>query len=88
MNAARHGAASTARVAIVAAGAGALRITIADNGCGFAFSGRYSSEELARLEIGPKTLRERVRSMNGSLVLESASTGAELDVVLPVAAVA
>jgi signal transduction histidine kinase len=88
MNAARHGAASTARVAIVAAGAGALRITITDNGCGFAFSGRYSSEELARLEIGPKTLRERVRSMNGSLVLESASTGAELDVVLPVAAVA
>ncbi len=83
VNAARHGAASRARVAIGAAGRDAFTVSVGDNGRGFPFSGRYSAEELARLDLGPKTLRERVRAINGSLMLESGPRGAELHVVLP-----
>jgi signal transduction histidine kinase len=88
MNAARHGAASVARVGVTVVRPGALRIRIADNGRGFAFSGRYSTEELIRLDLGPRTLRERVREMQGSLVLESGPAGAELNLTLPLAVVA
>jgi signal transduction histidine kinase len=88
VNAARHGSASAARVTVSPAGADALTVSIADNGRGFPFTGRYSAEALARLNLGPKNLRERVRAMNGSLVLESYPTGAALDVILPVGAAA
>ena len=88
MNAARHGAATAVRVAVVASPPAALRITISDNGRGFGFEGRYTFDELTRLDLGPKTLRERVRAMNGSLVLATATTGVELDVILPLAEVA
>jgi signal transduction histidine kinase len=83
VNAARHGGASAAWVAITASGAEAVAVAIDDNGCGFPFSGRYSEEELARLDLGPKSLRDRVRAARGSLVLESGPGGAQLKVVLP-----
>lgn len=84
VNAARHGTASQARVDIGPAGGDALVVSIGDNGRGFPFSGRYSGEDLARLKLGPKTLQERVRAIQGaSLTLDSAPSGAELVVVLP-----
>lgn len=88
INAARHGGASIAHVAMASADADTMTVSIGDNGRGFPFSGRYSAEDLANLNIGPKTLRERVRAINGSLMLDSGPTGAELNVVLPVGAAA
>ena len=88
VNAARHGDASQVRVAIGPAGADAITVSIADNGRGFPFSGRYSAEDLANLNLGPKTLRERVRAINGSLILDSSSGGAVLSIVLPLRAAA
>jgi signal transduction histidine kinase len=83
VNAARHGAASGAKVTLTAASQETVAVSIADNGRGFAFSGRYSAEELTQLNLGPKTLRERVLAMNGSLTLQSGPGGAALHVVLP-----
>lgn len=86
VNAARHGGATSARVTIASTDTDMLAVTIADNGRGFSFSGRYTSDDLIRLGVGPKTLRERVLAIHGSLTLESASTGAALHVTLPRAA--
>jgi signal transduction histidine kinase len=86
VNAARHGAASQATIAITRRGAGDLAVSIADNGRGFSFKGSYTADELMRLELGPRTLRERVLAMQGTLRLESSPTGARLHMVLPVAA--
>ena len=83
VNAARHGAASVARVALGSGEANVLTVSIADNGRGFPFTGRYSADELTTLDLGPKTLRERVRAMDGSLTLESGDAGATLTVILP-----
>ena len=82
VNAARHGGASQADVTLNF-DKGAIAIAVTDNGCGFPFSGRYSAGELARLNLGPKTLRERVEAIHGSLVIESGPRGAELNVVVP-----
>jgi signal transduction histidine kinase len=88
VNAARHGSASLARVTIGPTGAEAVTVTITDNGRGFPFTGRYSADELAQLNLGPKNLGDRVRAMHGSLVLESSPAGAELNVILPLGAAA
>ena len=86
INAARHGAASVAEVRLAAPEAGIIAMSIGDNGKGFEFTGRYTAEDLARLELGPRTLRERVAAMHGSLTLESSPAGAEVYIVLPAAA--
>ncbi|MBI4262904.1 MAG: hypothetical protein HY657_00885 [Acidobacteria bacterium] len=83
VNAARHGSASLARVTVAPAGAETITVSIADNGRGFPFTGRYSADELAKQNLGPKNLRERVRAMKGSIVLESGPAGASLNVILP-----
>ena len=83
INAARHGAASEAQVEVAPGGGGAVAVGVADNGRGFPFTGRYSDEDLTRLNLGPKTLRERVRAVGGSLVLDTSPAGATLRVVLP-----
>lgn len=88
VNAARHGSASLARVTVGTAGADAITVAIVDNGRGFPFTGRYSADELATRNLGPRNLRDRVRAMNGSLVVESRPTGAELHVILPLGAAA
>lgn len=88
VNAARHGSASRARVTVRPEGTRTIAVSVVDNGRGFPFTGRYSEADLAALNLGPKNLRERVRAVNGSLVLESSPAGAELNVMLPVGAAA
>jgi signal transduction histidine kinase len=96
VNAVRHGDASAVRVEIARDARGArdvrrgdsrLTITVADNGRGFPFHGRYSHEQLAEKEIGPRTLLERVTSLAGTLTLESSASGARLDIAVPCAEV-
>jgi signal transduction histidine kinase len=59
-------------------------LVIDDNGRGFSFSGRYKSEELDRLRIGPISIKERTRSVGGTLTVESSpGHGARLTVEVP-----
>ncbi len=60
-------------------------LIVDDNGMGFSFSGRYASEELDRLRLGPISIKERTRSVAGTLTLESnPGHGARLTIEIPV----
>ena len=59
-------------------------LVVDDNGQGFSFSGRYTSEELDRLRLGPISIKERTRSVGGTLTVESnPGHGARLTVEIP-----
>jgi signal transduction histidine kinase len=83
INAAHHAKASSIHTEIISE-PHAVRIVVADNGTGFPFHGRYDQAALARMNLGPKTMRERVASLGGSLTIESGDTGACLEVSLPI----
>ena len=74
VNAARHARASAIQLAILRE-AHQISIAVVDDGQGFPFEGRYSLADLAREQIGPRTLRERVASLGGSLELETSKKG-------------
>ncbi|MES1244421.1 MAG: sensor histidine kinase [Acidobacteriota bacterium] len=82
VNAVRHGEASLVRVAIRARG-DRITLTVSDNGSGFPFEGSYSHAELVRRNLGPRTLRERVSALNGTVALDSSRSGARLEILLP-----
>lgn len=84
VNAARHGGASSASVSVAQDGA-QVRITVADNGRGFPFHGRYDLAALNDMGAGPVTLKERIAALRGMLVITSGASGARLDIVLPCA---
>ena len=42
-----------------------------DNGNGFPFSGRYTLDELELLRLGPMSIKRRVRTLGGDMVLDS-----------------
>jgi signal transduction histidine kinase len=59
-------------------------LVIDDNGRGFSFSGRFTSEELDRLRLGPISIKERTRSVGGTLTVESnPGHGARLTIEIP-----
>ena len=59
-------------------------LVVDDNGRGFSFSGRYASEELDRLRLGPISIKERTRSVGGTLTVESnPGHGARLTIEIP-----
>jgi len=61
-----------------------VSLVIDDNGRGFSFSGRYTSEELDRLRLGPISIKERTRGVGGTLTVESnPGHGARLTVEIP-----
>src|SRR5207249_5102327 len=58
-----------------------LNLVVEDDGQGFDFSGRLSEAELEAARRGPVAIRERVRSIGGELILESApGQGARLQI--------
>jgi signal transduction histidine kinase len=83
VNAARHGLARTATVTVASDADVGVSVSVEDDGRGFSFTGVYSTDDLAHNDLGPKTLRERVQALNGSLTLASSPTGASLHIVLP-----
>jgi signal transduction histidine kinase len=83
VNAARHGEAASVQVRVAQSAGSEVAITVTDDGRGFPFQGRYADGDLAELNLGPKSLRERVAALRGSLVVESSSTGASVGIVLP-----
>jgi signal transduction histidine kinase len=59
-------------------------LVVDDNGQGFSFSGRFGSEELDRLRLGPISIKERTRSVGGVLTVESnPGHGARLTIEIP-----
>jgi len=59
-------------------------LAVDDNGKGFSFSGRYASEELDKLRLGPISIKERTRSVGGTLTVESnPGHGARLTIEIP-----
>jgi signal transduction histidine kinase len=85
VNAVRHGHARRVAVRLDRSAADKVTIRVADDGSGFPFRGRFDACELARLAIGPRSLRERVTSVGGRLVLESAPSGVCLEIEIPLA---
>lgn len=64
----------------------AVEITVADDGSGFPFSGTYTLDELEMLRMGPRSIKRRVRTLNGDLNVESKPTeGSSLRIRIPVA---
>jgi len=83
-NAARHGGASQARVRLTAS-AEAVDVCVSDNGRGFSFTGRHDLGMLERAGRGPRTLQERVMNLRGSLTVDSTTSGASIEVRIPIA---
>jgi signal transduction histidine kinase len=60
------------------------RIVIEDDGRGFGFEGRWSLEQLEASERGPAVIKERVRALGGTLVIDSQpGRGARIEVEWP-----
>jgi signal transduction histidine kinase len=84
VNIRKHSKATHAIVGITRREPGVLLLTISDNGRGFEFEGRISSEELANTTKGPMIIKERVRSIGGQLSIESTpGRGSRLEITLP-----
>ncbi|MGH9459333.1 MAG: sensor histidine kinase [Thermoanaerobaculia bacterium] len=60
-----------------------IRIIIADDGKGFPFHGTYDLAELSRMKRGPLSLKERIASLGGNLIIDSSESGARLDIRIP-----
>ncbi len=62
-----------------------LVLVVDDNGEGFSFAGRFTGDELDRLRLGPISIKERTRTVNGVLTVESnPGHGARLTVEIPI----
>lgn len=84
VNAARHATAGRVTVRLAAAAdPDRLDIRVRDDGRGFPFHGRFTGEALAAARLGPRSLRERIAALGGSLVVESEPTGSCLEILLP-----
>ena len=83
VNAIRHGGARELTVTCLAMGAD-LAVAVSYQGRGFAgFNGRHDLVSLNRMRVGPRTLKERVSAVKGSLVIESGETGARVEIRVP-----
>jgi signal transduction histidine kinase len=59
------------------------KLLVEDDGSGFEFTGRLSLAELEAASLGPRVIRERVRSIGGELAIESVpGCGARLQISL------
>ena len=81
-NVVRHARASRARVEVRARD-DALVLVVTDDGQGFPFRSRLSDADLVAHDVGPRSIRERVASLGGSLTVSSADDGSRLDIRLP-----
>jgi signal transduction histidine kinase len=63
---------------------GVAEIDVEDNGRGFPFHGTYDLAALDAGHRGPVTLRERVASLRGSLLLHSSPQGARIQMKIPI----
>jgi len=61
-----------------------IALVVDDNGEGFSFAGRFTGDELDRLRLGPISIKERTRTVDGVLTVESnPGHGARLTIEVP-----
>lgn len=84
VNAARHAGAASLGVELRVERGGAL-IEVTDNGRGFPFLGQHDLKSLDALGLGPVTLRHRLRTLGGNLVIDSTPAGSRVEMVLSLA---
>jgi signal transduction histidine kinase len=84
-NAAKHAGARHISV-VVEVEDGQVHVNVADDGRGFPFHGRYDLAWLMASNRGPVTLKERVSSLGGSMIIDSSSSGARVEIRVPLAA--
>jgi signal transduction histidine kinase len=59
-------------------------LVVDDDGRGFDFAGRLSGKELDDRRMGPRTIKERVRLLGGSLVVDSKpNAGTRVEISVP-----
>ena len=64
---------------------GVFQFSVEDNGSGFPFGGTYTLDELDLLQLGPVSIRRRVKGLNGDLVLVSMpGRGSSIKVRIPI----
>jgi signal transduction histidine kinase len=82
-NVQKHSKASRVAVSLEQNGK-TVELAIDDDGAGFAFSGVFNLDELDLLRLGPASVKRRVRSLGGELVIESRpGHGAGLKIRIP-----
>ena len=82
-NAAKHARASRIDVNVNIVD-GQAEIDVEDDGRGFPFRGTYDLAALDAEHRGPVTLRERVASLRGSMMLHSSEQGARIQMRIPI----
>jgi signal transduction histidine kinase len=82
VNAARHAKATSLLVEVLR-DAGAIFITVTDDGHGFSFHGTHDLATLQKIKAGPITLKERISALGGDLVISSSEAGSRLSISLP-----
>jgi signal transduction histidine kinase len=82
INIARHAQASQVQ-AIITIKAGWVNIKVSDDGKGFPFQGQHDLAGLTALGLGPKTLMERIATLNGQIIINSSAAGAKLEISVP-----
>lgn len=84
INALKHARPTRVAVDVEPEGGDRLRVVVTDDGRGFPFRGRLDQDQLAERNAGPVSLRERVASIGGSLVVDSTPGGSRVEFSLPV----
>jgi signal transduction histidine kinase len=83
VNAIRHGGAKEATVTCIGSGL-QLLLAVSYEGKGFSgFRGRHNMSSLNQMKAGPRTLKERVSALGGSLEIESGDRGARVEIGIP-----
>jgi signal transduction histidine kinase len=60
-----------------------VHIVVADDGRGFPFRGRYDLAALTKSALGPASLKARIVSLQGKLMIDSTECGTRLEFTLP-----
>ncbi len=81
-NAKRHGRASYVDIAVDVQDS-QVCLSIANDGRSFPFRGHLDLAALAKRNLGPTTLRERIMALGGDLAVDSRTGGARLEIRLP-----
>jgi two-component system sensor histidine kinase DegS len=82
-NVQKHSSASRASVQLRRSGE-SLELLVRDDGRGFPFEGAFSLDELDMMQMGPVSIKQRVRSLGGDLMVTSVrGDGATLTVRVP-----
>lgn len=81
-NAARHGRAKSV-TATVRLETGTVILTVEDDGKGFGFDRRMAHTKLQRLNLGPRSLRERAAALGGEVTIDAASPWTRVVIALP-----